>query len=77
MQVNIHEAKTQLSKLIEAMQRGEDVVIARSGVPVAKLVPYDRPKFRFGILKGKLDPSQIPDFLEPMDEEELRLWEGG
>lgn len=40
MQVNIHEAKTQLSRLLERVARGEDVVIARDGVPVARLVPY-------------------------------------
>ena len=37
---NIHEAKSQLSKLIEMAERGEEVIIARSGKPVARLVPY-------------------------------------
>lgn len=40
MQVNMHEAKSQLSGLIVAAERGEDVLIARNGVPVARLVPY-------------------------------------
>lgn len=39
---NIHEAKTQLSKLLEQVERGDDVVIARAGVPVARLVPVAR-----------------------------------
>lgn len=73
MQVNVHEAKTQLSKLIEAALRGEEVVIARNNKPVVRLVavPQTKPKFKFGILKG-LNP---PDFLEPMSEDELKDWE--
>jgi prevent-host-death family protein len=42
--VNVHEAKTQLSKLLERVERGEEVVIARAGKPVAKLVPYEAEK---------------------------------
>ena len=41
---NVHQAKTQLSKLLEAVERGEEVVIARAGKAVAKLVPADPPK---------------------------------
>ena len=43
IQVNIHEAKTQLSKLLKRVQEGETVVIARAGRPVARLVPYQSP----------------------------------
>jgi prevent-host-death family protein len=75
--VTIHKAKTQLSKLIEQVERGEEVVIARGKEPVARLVPYSReqPKRGFGSLKGKvwLDES----FWEPLPDEELKLWEGG
>ena len=75
--VTIHKAKTQLSKLIEQVERGEEVVIARGKEPVARLVPYiqEPPKGGFGSLKGKvwLDES----FWEPLPEEELKLWEGG
>lgn len=42
--VNIHEAKTHLSRLLEAVERGEDVVIARAGQPVATLTAYRRPR---------------------------------
>jgi prevent-host-death family protein len=73
MQYNIHAAKTNLSKLIEAVQRGEEVIIAKNDVPVAEIVPIKR-KFKFGTmshLKGT-----VPDFLEPMSEEELLDWEG-
>ncbi|MEN8179065.1 MAG: type II toxin-antitoxin system Phd/YefM family antitoxin [Pseudomonadota bacterium] len=43
-QVNMHEAKTQLSKLVDEVQSGEEVIIARSGKPVARLVPYEARK---------------------------------
>lgn len=73
MQVNVHEAKTQLSKLIEAALKGEDVVIARDGKPAVRLVAVSQATktFKFGILKG-LNP---PDFLAPMSEAELKEWE--
>jgi prevent-host-death family protein len=74
MQVTVHAAKTNLSKLIEAALAGEEVVIARGDKPVVRLVPVERKPFRFGGLEGQL--GEIPDFLEPMDEEDLRLWEG-
>ncbi len=41
-QVNLHEAKTHLSRLVERAARGEEIIIARSGKPVAKLVAFDR-----------------------------------
>ena len=75
--VTIDEAKSQLSKLIEQVERGEEVVIARGKEPVARLVPYahERPKRGFGSMRGRawLDES----FWEPLPEEELKLWEGG
>ena len=73
--VNVHEAKTNLSRLLAQVEAGEDVVIARNGKPVARLVGY-RPKGkrRPGVLKGKI---VIPDsFFDPLPEEELALWEG-
>lgn len=48
MQVNMLEAKSQLSKLVQAAQKGENVVIAKNGVPVARLLPFQKP----GGLKG-------------------------
>lgn len=50
MQVNVHEAKTQMSKLIEAALRGEEVVIARNSKPVVQIIPFRKKKFRFGSL---------------------------
>lgn len=52
--VNVHEAKTQLSKLLESVEDGEDVVIARAGTPVARLVPVPTGERRPGRLKGKI-----------------------
>jgi prevent-host-death family protein len=54
--VNIHEAKTHLSRLVERVEAGEEITLARAGRPVARLVPYVRPaKPRTpGLWKGKL-----------------------
>jgi prevent-host-death family protein len=67
--VNIHDAKTQLSKLLEQVQAGEDVVIAKSGTPIARLVPYIPPKRKIappGAMEGEIWISD--DFDAPMDE---------
>jgi prevent-host-death family protein len=72
MEVNVHEAKTHLSRLLERVAMGEEVVIAKAGTPVAKLVPVSGKKreFRFGSAKGEF---VVPDdFNEPDPEiEEL------
>lgn len=56
MTVNMFEAKTQLSKLVEMAERGEEVIIARAGKPVARLTKLEpeKPKIRYGALKGKI-----------------------
>jgi prevent-host-death family protein len=69
VEVNIHEAKTHLSRLLERVAVGEEVVIAKAGKPVAKLVPIksSRPKFKFGSAKGEF---AVPDdFNEPLPKE--------
>lgn len=73
--VNIHEAKTHLSRLIEEVASGKEVVIARAGKPVARLVPYlSQPERRPGSMKGRL---VVPDdFDDPLSEELLDLFEG-
>lgn len=75
MLVNVHAAKSQLSKLIEAALGGEDVVIARGALPVVRIVPVQTGRFRFGVMTDRLS-GPAPDFLEPMDNEELAAWEG-
>ncbi len=74
MKVTVHKAKSDLSKLIEAAERGEEVIISRGKVPVVKLVALNASKFKFGLLAGKL--GNTPDFLEPLTDEDLALWEG-
>lgn len=74
--VNIHEAKTDLSKLVERAEAGEEVIVARAGKPAAKLVSLTRARRRrrLGLLDGK---SGIPDdFNKPLPESILRAFEG-
>jgi prevent-host-death family protein len=61
-QVNVHEAKTQLSRLLQDVEEGEEVVIARNGTPVAKLVPHveERKPREPGWAKGRM--WMAPDF---------------
>ena len=69
MEVNIHEAKTHLSRLLERVAMGEEVIIAKAGKPVAKLVAVEpaRRKFKFGSAKGKF---VVPDdFNDPLPKE--------
>ena len=73
-QINIHEAKTQLSKLLSRVALGEEFTIANRGVPVAKLIPYTPPNGKGDRIPGRL-AGQIKisdDFNEP-DEEMMRL----
>lgn len=51
-QVNVHEAKTQFSKLLHRVEAGEEIVIARSGTPVARLAPLEDPTVQLGWAKG-------------------------
>lgn len=69
--VNMYEAKTQLSKLVEEALRGEEIVIAKSGVPQVKLVPLRKRKRSDGFGKGKhmlLAPIDWEDFDAPLEE---------
>ncbi|AIE88053.1 type II toxin-antitoxin system Phd/YefM family antitoxin [Fimbriimonas ginsengisoli] len=74
-QVNVHEAKTHLSRLLDEVEAGEDIVIARGGKPAVRLVPFggDRPGV-IGLLKGKMTVSD--DFDDPLPEDLLDLFEG-
>jgi prevent-host-death family protein len=73
--VNIHEAKTQFSKLVESAMNGEEITIAKSGKPVAKLVPIiKKTKRPLGVLKGKIKIAD--DFDAPLPEDILSLFEG-
>ncbi len=74
MIVTVHTAKTQLSKLIEAAQAGEEVIISRGDKPVAKLVPIKPQRYRLG---GMDEQISLPpnSFFDPMSAEELADWE--
>ena len=72
--VNVHEAKTHLSKLLEIVEAGEQIVIARSGKPVAKLVPFEAQRRRPGRLKGKI--KLHADFDAPLPEPIARVFRG-
>lgn len=74
VQMNVAEAKAKLSELLAAVDAGEDVIIARGGVPAARLVPVAKTGVRLGLLDGVVDPASMPDFLEPMSEEDLAEW---
>lgn len=68
--VNIHEAKTHLSKLVDDVLYGNEIVIAMAGKPVAKLCPIEKkPKRRFGVLKNKIKISK--DFDTPLSNDFL------
>jgi prevent-host-death family protein len=79
--VNMHEAKTKLSKLVEAIKSGteDEIIIAQNGVPAARLVPIEgvqkvkRPPIRFGLAKGKW---VIPDDIDELNPEIEKLFYG-
>jgi prevent-host-death family protein len=73
-QVNVYEAKSQLSKLLEQVENGDEIVIARNGRPIAKLVPLQRrtePRVP-GAWQGKV---WMADDFDETDEELIELWE--
>lgn len=71
--INVHEAKTHFSRLLDKAHAGEEIILYKAGKPYAKLVPLSREDRPLGFLKGfQLDES----FFEPLPEDELALWEG-
>jgi prevent-host-death family protein len=72
--VGVHQAKTQLSSLLETVEAGEEVIIARSGRPVARLVPIKARARRPGRLKGKIVVHR--DFDAPLPKEIARAFRG-
>ena len=75
--INIHEAKTQLSKLLSRVALGEEFTIANRGVPVAKLIPYTHSEIRENRQPGRLTGQIIVgDDFDKADEEIIQLFEG-
>jgi prevent-host-death family protein len=74
--VNIHEAKTHLSRLIERAEHGEEIIIAKAGTPKVRLTPVREEVVtrRPGRFAGSLRVTEA--FFEPLPEEELSAWEG-
>lgn len=74
--INIHEAKTHLSRLVDEVVAGEEVVIAKAGKPMAKLIPFipATKKRKLGLLAGKL--SVPDDFDAPLPDDVLASFEG-
>lgn len=69
--VNVHDAKTRLSELLERVKAGEEIVLAKYGRPVARLVPYERSSKRtLGFVAGRVPKL----FFEPLPEEEIAAW---
>jgi prevent-host-death family protein len=73
-QFSVHDAKTNLSRLIADALAGGEVVIARSNIPVVRLVPLEpRGRRQFGALKGKIATG--PHFDDPLPDDELSGWD--
>lgn len=70
--INVHEAKTHLSRLLDEVALGEDIILARNGTPVARLVAFTGPPEReLGFVA-----YDVPEtFFEPLPEEELIAWQ--
>ena len=75
-QINIHEAKTNLSRLVEEVARGGEIIIAKAGKPIARLVPIKqaKPIRKPGFLKGRIKIAD--DFDAPLQDELLDAFEG-
>ena len=76
--INIHAAKTQLSRLVDRAHGGEEIILAKAGKPYARLVPLESAKpRRLGFLQGQVELG--PDFeaesLRPLSRDELQAWE--
>jgi prevent-host-death family protein len=74
--VNIYEAKTKLSQLVDKAASGEDVVVSRNGKPLARITRLEPPRrrIRFGVLKGKIRIAR--DFDAPLPDDALAGFEG-
>lgn len=71
---NIHAAKTHLSRLVDEVAAGEEIIIAKAGKPVARLVPLERGERPLGLLAGQLTVSD--NFDDPLPDDLLDLFEG-
>lgn len=70
--INVHEAKTHLSRLLDRVRAGESIILAKDGTPYARLVPLGPPSE--GRRPGRAVGRVTDAFFEPLSEDELRLW---
>ena len=75
--VNMHEAKTHLSKLVNQALEGEDIVLARSGKPLVRLVPVDAPSDQrpMGLHAMELSDEAAAESMRPLSDEDLGFWQ--
>ncbi len=75
--VNMHDAKTNLSKLVEKALKGEDVILAKNGEALVRLVPVDLPieQRPVGLHATPLTEREAQEALQPLNDEELGLWQ--
>ena len=73
MLINVHDAKTQFSKLLERAHTGQEIILAKAGKPYARMMPLApaAPKRQRGRMKGIIDDA----FFDPLPEAELNAWE--
>ncbi len=71
--VNVHDAKTNFSKLLEQAHAGQEIILAKAGKPYARMVPLAA--HRSGRQPGGLSGRVGPEFFEPLPEEELNAWD--
>jgi prevent-host-death family protein len=72
--VSVYDIKVNLSKYLNKLKEGDEVVITKHGVAVAKLIPFSTPEIKFGLLEGQgYDSMEAEDFA--WSEEELAEWE--
>lgn len=70
--INIHDAKTHLSRLLDNVRAGEEIILAKAGKPYARLIPYQQSDSRpLGFVHGSLPDT----FFEPLPAEELEHWQ--
>ena len=71
--VNVHEAKTNFSRLLEQAHAGQEIVLAKAGKPYARLVPLDREKSKRQA--GRLQGVVTETFFEPLSDDEISAWD--
>lgn len=76
--INVHAAKTHLSRLLERAHGGEEIILAKGGKPYARLMPLaEKRPLQFGLLAGKiqLSDAENAELMRPLSDEELADWE--